>query len=90
MENFKASCAKMLKFKLVLTLSVLTVWPCIVQAQKIDKATFLELHKTLEPQNQAWQTIPWETDLLIAQQLAAASQKPIFIWAMDGHPLGCT
>jgi hypothetical protein len=37
-----------------------------------------------------WGTIPWQTDLLKAQHLAVQGQKPIFIWAMDGHPLGCT
>jgi hypothetical protein len=28
--------------------------------------------------------------LLEAQRIAAEAKKPIFIWAMDGHPLGCT
>ena len=28
--------------------------------------------------------------VLNAQQIAAKEDKPIFIWAMDGHPLGCT
>jgi hypothetical protein len=37
-----------------------------------------------------WRTIPWQTDLLAAQKLAVETQKPMFIWAMDGHPLGCT
>lgn len=37
-----------------------------------------------------WRTIGWETDLLKAQNLAVESNKPMFIWAMDGHPLGCT
>ena len=38
----------------------------------------------------AWRTIDWQTDLIIAQQQAVEQQKPLFIWAMDGHPLGCT
>jgi hypothetical protein len=37
-----------------------------------------------------WRSIPWELDLLEAQRKAVESSKPIFIWAMDGHPLGCT
>lgn len=37
-----------------------------------------------------WRTIPWQTDLLAAQKIAAEQQKPLFVWAMDGHPLGCT
>ena len=37
-----------------------------------------------------WLSIPWETDLTSARQKAAAENKPIFLWEMDGHPLGCT
>ena len=37
-----------------------------------------------------WRTIPWKLSLLEAQHVAAREKKPIFIWAMDGHPLGCT
>lgn len=37
-----------------------------------------------------WRTIPWQTDLLKAQNMAVESGKPLFVWAMDGHPLGCT
>jgi hypothetical protein len=33
--------------------------------------------------------IPWETDLWAARQKAAAAGKPILLWEMDGHPLGC-
>jgi hypothetical protein len=36
-----------------------------------------------------WMGIPWETDLTIARQKASAGGKPIFLWEMDGHPLGC-
>lgn len=42
------------------------------------------------PEGEVWRSIPWETSLLEAQAAAAESQKPLFIWAMDGHPLGCT
>lgn len=41
-------------------------------------------------QGAAWRTIDWQTDLIVAQQRAVEQQKPLFIWAMDGHPLGCT
>ena len=42
------------------------------------------------PQDKTWRQIPWKISLLDAQKEAATSRKPIFIWAMDGHPLGCT
>ncbi|MEO8353726.1 MAG: hypothetical protein ABI680_18515 [Chthoniobacteraceae bacterium] len=40
--------------------------------------------------DEPWRTIPWKISLLDAQKVAAREKKPIFIWAMDGHPLGCT
>ena len=42
------------------------------------------------PKEQAWLAIPWETDLADARRKAVAEGKPIFLWEMDGHPLGCT
>jgi hypothetical protein len=51
---------------------------------------FRQLHAELVPGEETWKTIPWQTDLLAAQRLAAEQKKLIFIWAMDGHPLGCT
>jgi hypothetical protein len=39
---------------------------------------------------QAWLQIPWETDLAAARRKAVAQNKPVFLWEMDGHPLGCT
>ncbi len=38
----------------------------------------------------AWRSIPWMTDLWQARELAARVGKPILLWEMDGHPLGCT
>ncbi len=37
-----------------------------------------------------WRSVPWETDLLDAQKMSVEQHKPLFVWAMDGHPLGCT
>ena len=53
--------------------------------------SFDQLFSEIAPQEgEAWRSIPWETELLDAQAMAAESGKPLFIWAMDGHPLGCT
>ena len=57
----------------------------------ISQSEFETLHSSLQPTGEeTWRTIPWETSLLKAQARAGAEQKPLFIWAMDGHPLGCT
>jgi len=60
-------------------------------AQELDEAEFNRLCDLLQPsEDEPWRTIPWKIDVLDAQQAAADEGKPIFIWAMDGHPLGCT
>ena len=52
---------------------------------------FRKLHRDLQPPTgEAWRTIPWKLTLLNARDQAARESKPVFLWAMDGHPLGCT
>lgn len=62
-----------------------------VLAQEWEESAPALLCRTVcQDRNEAWRTIPWKTNLIKAQHLAVAESKPIFIWAMDGHPLGCT
>lgn len=57
----------------------------------LNEQRFADLQRELTPAADApWRTIPWRIDLLLAQREAAAQHKPLFLWAMDGHPLGCT
>lgn len=42
------------------------------------------------PGEDKWQQIPWLSSLWEARKQAAARGKPILLWEMDGHPLGCT
>lgn len=57
----------------------------------LSEARFEELRAALVPTpDEPWQQIPWKVGLLEAQREAAQARQPIFIWAMDGHPLGCT
>ena len=37
-----------------------------------------------------WLSIPWRTDLNQARRDSAQTSKPIFVWIMNGHPMGCT
>lgn len=58
---------------------------------EFSKDAFKRMHQELQPgSDETWRTIPWKTSVLAAQKIAGEQQKPIFIWAMDGHPLGCT
>jgi hypothetical protein len=43
-----------------------------------------------DPGEDRWADIPWQTDLWQARRQAARQGKPILLWEMDGHPLGCT
>ncbi len=56
------------------------------------KQTTAELIAVISPapDEQAWLSIPWETDLTAARRKAVEQNRPIFLWEMDGHPLGCT
>ncbi len=50
------------------------------------------LHALMQPRadETAWLDIPWHADLWSARAEAARTGKPIYLWEMDGHPLGCT
>jgi hypothetical protein len=37
-----------------------------------------------------WTTIPWRCDLAAARAEANRVGKPLFVWMMNGNPLGCT
>lgn len=57
-----------------------------------SKQTTAELIAVISPapDGQAWLSIPWETNLTAARRKAVEQNRPIFLWEMDGHPLGCT
>lgn len=59
---------------------------------EISPSHFKELTALCTPgkSSPGWLELDWEIDLWKARQLAAAAGKPIFLWEMDGHPLGCT
>jgi hypothetical protein len=37
-----------------------------------------------------WQQIPWETTFKDGIVSADVAGKPLLLWTMNGHPLGCT
>jgi hypothetical protein len=60
-------------------------------AAELTESKCRDLQAQLQPNaDEPWRSIPWKIELLDAQRTAARAKKPIFIWAMDGHPLGCT
>jgi hypothetical protein len=61
-------------------------------AEDSTPQSFRELHALIKPHANelAWTKIPWLTSLWEARRRAAEQGKPILLWEMDGHPLGCT
>jgi hypothetical protein len=64
----------------------------VVAAEPVPEDQFAKLRELIKPQpsEERWLQIPWQTSLWEARRKAAAEGKPIVLWEMDGHPLGCT
>ena len=60
-------------------------------APAVAPEQFGRLHALIKPAaaEEKWTQIPWLVSLWEARQRAAAVGKPILLWEMDGHPLGC-
>ena len=43
-----------------------------------------------KPHEEKWLSIPWRTNLSEARMHAQAQGKPLLMWIMNGHPMGCT
>jgi hypothetical protein len=61
-------------------------------APPVAPGQFDRLRTLIKPEagEDRWAAIPWLTNLWEARRRAAAEGKPILLWEMDGHPLGCT
>ncbi len=60
-------------------------------ADPIDARQFERLQATIRPQpaETKWEQVRWLANLWQARKQAATQGKPILLWEMDGHPLGC-
>jgi hypothetical protein len=47
-------------------------------------------HISPKPEEVSWEEIPWRSTLWDAVIEAREREKPILLWAMNGHPLACT
>jgi hypothetical protein len=84
----------MFRMKLALAASALV---CLAlraaePARPLTSEQFSTLHALIKPakDEDKWSQIPWQVNLWEARKEAAAQGKPILLWEMDGHPLGCT
>lgn len=83
------------------TLAALAVAATVAQAQQPQQqaqapqpteASFARWKQYLQPsaQDQRWQEISWHPVFWEGVQHARSQDKPILLWVMNGHPLGCT
>jgi hypothetical protein len=84
----------MLRTKLALGAGLIAclALPAAEPAPSISPAQFKEVFTLVKPakDEDKWAQIPWQVNLWEARKLAAEKGKPILLWEMDGHPLGCT
>ena len=61
------------------------------ETTELSSESFDGLLAQIQPtqEEQGWEGIPWRPSLALAVMEARAADKPILLWAMNGHPLGC-
>lgn len=42
------------------------------------------------PDEVRWEQVPWQPSFADGVRTAMTEKKPLLLWAMNGHPLGCT
>lgn len=64
----------------------------LAQTQEFRGRSLDEWRALLEPSASelSYAEIPWHPSLWSALQEARELDRPILLWAMNGHPLGCT
>ena len=71
--------------------AVVSFTPTSLAAPPLSPDDAVKLRAAIRPAagEDPFDAIPWETSLWEARKKAAAAGKPILLWEMDGHPLGC-
>jgi hypothetical protein len=61
-------------------------------AQELTDASYAKWRDYVLPTEKdlAYKAIPWRASFWDAVGEAQAKDRPILLWAMNGHPLGCT
>lgn len=76
----------------LVAISLFMVWPAPINPTETiadDEYAALLAALPVRPGEELYTTVPWETSLAVARMKAWTERKPLLIWSMDGHPLGC-
>ena len=62
------------------------------QAPALDDQSFARWSDYIRPRatEESYLDIPWHESFYSAINEAKKTDRPVLLWAMDGHPLGCT
>ncbi len=66
---------------------------CVLSATpELNDDSFVQLRDAIRPraQEQAFLEIGWHESFFSAVNEARETNRPILLWTMNGHPLGCT
>ncbi|MFT7487178.1 MAG: hypothetical protein ACI9F9_003037 [Candidatus Paceibacteria bacterium] len=79
-----------MKILVTASLALLSLAP-FQRAPELNLESFDHLLEQIQPtaDELAWDVIEWHASLGSAIVEAQWVQKPIVLWAMNGHPLGC-
>ncbi len=66
--------------------------PTDAAAKGLDPAKLATYRALVLPKasERAWEQIEWQTSYESGLRASSAQQKPLLLWVMNGHPLGCT
>ena len=75
-----------------LAAGVILLLSACAPASDLTEATFARWKAYLQPSEaeQRWQQIPWRSAFLEGVAEARRRDRPLLVWAMNGHPLACT
>ena len=59
---------------------------------QLNNRTYNMWQEFIKPTNKelAWAQIPWRSNFYDGLLDSDHQQKPLLLWVMNGHPLGCT
>ena len=71
------------------------VWGCMTGAQSkllLEASNYANVREQVLPNKSelAWTQIPWRPSFHEGVADAQVQGKPVLLWVMNGHPLGCT
>jgi len=83
--------SRILVFTLVLTALFLGS-PLLAQStDAASEASFRKFMDSIFPAagEEKWRRTPWIPSIATGRRLAQERKRPLFLWAMNGDPLGC-